>query len=104
MNTDENVKKEVVNEQKNLIAMSIEELDSFFKDIITEFDECLNYKVYPLFEHNTKFINVSIAKNSISASLMYLIVSCELDFVRLFYIDFDDGLIIFNYEILNWSD
>ena len=104
MDTDENVKKDVVNEQKNLIAISIEELESFFKDIITEFDECLNFKVYSLFEHNTKFINVYIAKSSISASLMYHIVSYELDFVHLFNIDFEYGLIIFKYEILNWSD
>ena len=95
---------DIVEKQKNLIAKSVEELNSFFKDIEAEFEENFNFKVYPLFDHNTKFINVSIEKDSISASLIGLIVSCELIFTHIFYIDFEDGLIIFNYEILNWSD
>ena len=104
MNTNENVKKDVVNEQKNLIAKSVKELKTFFKNIKVEFDEKFNYKVYQLTNKTSKFIDVSVSMHSISATVMTYILTCELIFTRLFYIDFEDSLIIFNYEILNWSD
>ena len=103
MDTNENVKKDVVNEQKNLIAKSVKELEEYFDSIGMYFE--IQYPSYEPVHLPTDDKNIIIATDEyLMPRELNEIKSHKFTSVKLISITIGKNWIDFDYEILNWSD
>ena len=101
MDTNENVKKDIVNEQKNLIAKSVKELSDYYDHARMYYT--IEHPSYQL-EHlptADRYITIAtdelLSKSKIIHHKMHKFTSVKLNNVSK-----DEEWIIFKYEILNW--
>ena len=103
MDTNENVKKDVVNEQKNLIAKSVKELEEYFDNARMYFE--IQYPSYEPENLPTDDKHIIIATDEyLSPRELNEIKSHKFTSVKLICITTGKNWIDFDYEILNWSD
>ena len=103
MDSNENVKKDIANEQKILIAKSINELKNIYKKA-KEMFSTFNYVVQPSFMYDSSYIDAYINKHTISKTELQYLINYDYEYVNLFFIKFRKNMIVFEYYILNWSD
>lgn len=103
MNKNDNVKNDIVNEQKILIAKSVKELDNYFKindiyfEIIPPTDESI--KLRPSFNHIVVSYYDCLTQSEAMEIKTHNFTTVKLNDITtgLFFIEFD-------FIILNWSD
>jgi hypothetical protein len=100
MNTNENEKKEVVNEQKNLIAKSVKELEEYFDNANMYFE--MQYPSYEIEYLPTNDKHIIIATDEyLTPRELNEHKSHKFTSVKLISITISKNWIDFDYEILN---
>ena len=77
-------KKDIVNEQKLLIAKSMNELENIYKKA-KEMFSTFNYVVQPSFMYDSSYIDAYINKHTISKTELQYLINYDYEYVNLFF-------------------